>query len=138
MVEEKDIELSLTEPTIIPKIKSDVKEKLKDIGLKPATLSKLVQFTMEAIEETPIKGSEQKDFAIRIMKSLVIDLPENNPEKKFLLDSLDSGSVDGTIELVVAASKNELTINHVVEVSKACLPRLLDYVVTRCGSRQKK
>ena len=44
------------------------------------------------------------------MKSLVEELPEGNKEKIFLLESFDSGSVDGTIELVVAASKNELTL----------------------------
>ena len=124
--------------TMVTKIKDDVKDKLTDIGIKPSTLSKLIQFTMEAIEDTPIKGAEQKEFALKVMKSLVEELPEKNKEKIFLLESLDSGSVEGTIELVVAASKNELTINHVVEITKACLPTLLDYISAKCGSRRKK
>jgi len=124
--------------TMVTKIKDDVKVKLTDIGIKPSTLSKLIQFTMEAIEDTPIKGAEQKEFALKVMKSLVEELPEKNKEKIFLLESLDSGSVEGTIELVVAASKNELTINHVVEITKACLPTLLDYISAKCGSRRKK
>ena len=93
---------------------------------------------MEAIEDTPVKGQEQKEFALKVMKGLVEELPENNPEKIFLLESLESGSVDGMIELVVAASKNELTINHVATVSKACLPTLSKYISTKCASRRKK
>ena len=132
--EEKNI---ITE-TMTAKVKLNVKERLTNIGLKPSTLSKLIQFTMEAIEDTPVKGAEQKELALKVMKSLVEELPEGNKEKIFLLESFDSGSVDGTIELVVAASKNELTINHVVEITKACLPTLLDYISVRCGSRRKK
>ena len=132
--EEKNI---ITE-TMTAKVKLNVKERLTNIGLKPSTLSKLIQFTMEAIEDTPVKGAEQKELALKVMKSLVEELPEGNKEKIFLLESFDSGSVDGTIELVVAASKNELTINHVVEISKACLPTILDYISARCGSRRKK
>ena len=124
--------------TMIDIVKESVKDKLKDVGVKPSTLSKVIGLTMEAVEDTPVKGPEQKEFAIKVIKTIVEELPENNPEKIFLLESLDLGSVDGTIELVVAASKNELTINHVVAVSKACLPTLLDYISTRCGSRRKK
>lgn len=124
--------------TMIDIVKESIKDKLKDVGIKPSTLSKMIGLTMEAVEDSPVKGPEQKEFAIKIITTIVEELPENNPEKTFLVDSITSGSIDGTIELVVAASKNELTINHVVEVSKACLPTLLDYISTRCGSRRKK
>jgi len=124
--------------TMIDIVKESIKDKLKDVGIKPSTLSKMIGLTMEAVEDSPVKGPEQKEFAIKIIKTIVEELPENNPEKTFLVDSITSGSIDGTIELVVAASKNELTINHVVGVSKACLPTILDYISTRCGSRQKK
>ena len=124
--------------TMIDIVKESVKDKLKDVGVKPSTLSKVIGLTMEAVEDTPVKGPEQKEFAIKVIKTIVEELPEDNPEKTFLAESITSGSIDGTIELVVAASKNELTINHVVAVSKACLPTLLDYISTRCGSRRKK
>tara|TARA_Y100000389_G_scaffold203521_2_gene252163 strand:+ start:761 stop:1204 length:444 start_codon:yes stop_codon:yes gene_type:complete len=146
----RDIQLDEIEPvltdknglvvteTMIDIVKESIKDKLKDVGIKPSTLSKMIGLTMEAVEDSPVKGPEQKEFAIKIITTIVEELPENNPEKTFLVDSITSGSIDGTIELVVAASKNELTINHVVEVSKACLPTLLDYISTRCGSRRKK
>lgn len=123
---------------MIVKVKELVKSKLKDVGVKPSTLSVVIGLTMEAVEKTPVKGSEQKEFAIKVIKTIVEELPEDNPEKTFLLESLESGSVDGIIELVVAVSKNEFTINHAVAVSKVCLPTLLDYISTRCGSRRKK
>jgi hypothetical protein len=71
------------------------------------------------------------------MKGLIEELPEDNPEKFFLLESLGPGSVDGMIELVVKASKNELTINHVVAVSNACLPTLFKYINTKCAGGRK-
>lgn len=129
--------VKVTEIMII-KVKELVKSKLKDIGVKPSTLSVVIGLTMEAVEKTPVKGAEQKEFALKVIKTIVEELPEDNPEKTFLLESLESGSVDGIIELVVAVSKNEFTINHVVAVSKVCLPNLLDYISTRCGSRRKK
>ena len=140
MTEVDEIEPVLTEETesMMTNVVSIVKDKLSNIGLKLSTLSKLIQFTMEAIEDTPIKGEEQKVFALKVMKSLVEELPEDNPEKILLLESLKSGSVDGMIELVVAASKNKLTINHVVNVSKVCLPDLFKYINTKCASRSKK
>ena len=124
--------------SMISKVKESVKDKLKDVGIKPATLSNVIRLTMEAVEETPVKGPEQKEFAIKVIKTLFDELPEANPEKTFLVESISSGSVDGTIELVIAATKNELTINHVLAVTKACLPTLLDYISARCGSRRKK
>ncbi len=124
--------------SMISKVKESVKDKLKDVGIKPATLSNVIRLTMEAVEETPVKGSEQKEFAIKVIKTLFDELPQANPEKTFLVESISSGSVDGTIELIIAATKNELTINHVLNVTKACLPTLLDYISTRCGSRRKK
>tara|TARA_Y100000389_G_scaffold205036_1_gene262268 strand:+ start:6702 stop:7136 length:435 start_codon:yes stop_codon:yes gene_type:complete len=144
MTEVDEIEPVLTEEqetekeTIMTNVISIVKDKLSNIGLKLSTLSKLIQFTMEAIEDTPVKGQEQKVFALKVMKGLIEELPEDNPEKILLLESLKSGSVDGMIELVVAASKNELTINHVVTVSKVCLPNLFKYINTKCASRSKK
>ncbi len=129
--------IAVTE-TMLVRVKDSVKNNLKDIGIKPSTLYKVIGLTMEAVEDTPVKGPEQKEFAIKVIKTLVEELPENYPEKTFLVESITSGTIDGTIELVVAASKNELTINQVVAVSNACLPTLFDYISTRCGSRRKK
>ena len=141
MTEVDEIKPVLTEEqereTFMTNVISIVKDKLSNIGLKLSTISKLIQFTMEAIEDTPIKGPEQKVFALKVMKSLIEELPEDKPEKFFLLESLGSGSVDGMIELVVKASKNELTINHVVAVSNACLPTLFKYINTKCAGGRK-
>ena len=97
-------------------------EKSKEVGVKKSTLALLIKYVMEAVENTPLKGAEQKDYALRLIRSLVLDLAEGD-DKEYLLIALDSGSVADTIELIVAASKGELNVNMLVETATtSCLP----------------
>lgn len=97
-------------------------EKSKVVGVKSSTLALLIKYVMEAVEDTPLKGAEQKYYALRLIRSLVLDLAEGD-DKEFLLIALDSGSVADTFDLIVAASKGELNINMMVETAAtSCLP----------------
>jgi len=116
----------------VEEIKDDVldelKEKVKEIGVKKSTLAIIIKFTMEAVEDTPNKGSEQKDYALRLIRALVVDLASDD-EKDFLLTAIDSGSVGDTIDLIVQATQGELNINSVVEVAAtSCLPCCLTII----------
>ena len=107
------------------KVFEALKDKMKEHGVKKSTLALLVKFTIEAVEETPIKGADQKDYAIRVIKALVEELAEGE-EKEFLLIAIESGSVGDTIDLIISASRGELNVNKVVEVaSTSCLSGLL-------------
>ena len=39
---------------------------------------------MEEIEDTPLKGSEQKEMALKLIKELIIDLTEKEDERTLL------------------------------------------------------
>lgn len=112
-------------------------DKAKEVGVKKSTLAVIIRYVMEAVEDTPIKGAEQKDYALRLIRSLVIELAEGDDEE-YLLIALDSGSVADMIDLVVAASKGELNVNMVVEVaSTSCLSCFVGLFTKRCKSRTK-
>ena len=74
---------------------------------------------MEAIEDTPIKGEAQKEYAVKLLKALVQSQAED-PEKTILLGIIDSGILEGTIDLVVSATNGELNVNQVGEAVTTC------------------
>ena len=113
-------------------ILGEVKERLGDVGVKPSTLSLVIRYTMEAIEKTPVKGPAQMDFALRVISDLINELPESD-EKNFLRQTMDSGGIRDTIELVVQATKGEIDVNLVVStVTTHCLGPCINYVVSKC------
>ena len=57
-----------------------LEEKCKDVGIKRETLAVLLKFIIEAVEETPLKGADQKEYAIRLLTALVQKQAEE-PEK---------------------------------------------------------
>lgn len=129
-------------------VKDDVlealKEKVKDIGVKPSTLTTIIRFTMEAVEKTPTKGSEQKDYALRLIRALVDDFDTNDVDNvesegvAFLRSALDNGTIGDTIDLIVQASRGELDVNTVVEVAATgCLPLCLSFLSKKSKSKSK-
>lgn len=140
-IEEKVDEVVEAVEEKVEELKDDVldelKEKVKEIGVKKSTLALIIKFTMEAVEDTPKKGSEQKDYAIRLIRALVVDLASDD-EKDFLLTAIDSGSVGDTIDLIVQATQGEININSVVEVAAtSCLPCCLT-ILSKKTKKAKK
>ena len=106
----------------------EVRHELGSIGIKPTTLSIVIKYTMEAVENTPIKGKDQMNYALLIINNLVNEL-DNCDEKTLLIQMLDNGGIKDTIELVVDASKGNLKINKVAEVAaEGCLGPCFNYV----------
>lgn len=100
-------------------VSTDIKSKLNDVGINIKTLHIIIKYVMEATEKTPIKGPEQKKFALRIIKEL-IDNMKDSDDKIVLLNLYNNDSISNTIELIVAASKGQLGINNVAQVG-SCL-----------------
>ena len=111
-------------------------EKAKEVGVKKSTLALIIKFVMEAVEDTPVKGAEQKDYALRLIRALVMELAEGD-DKEYLLIALDSGSVADTIDLIVAATRGELNVNMVVETATtSCLPCLMS-IMSKKSKKEK-
>ena len=113
---------------VVAKVKAKMGE--LDMGsISLSTLPLLIRIVMEIVEHTVLKGNSQKIFATRVISELVDELPDS-AEKGFLKATCASGGIEGTIDLVVAASKGELDVNKVAKVAlKKCAPPFVE----RCG-----
>jgi len=104
-----------------------VKEKLSNITITASTIHLIIKYVMETVEKTPIKGTEQKDMALRLIRALIVDLTDNEDEK-ILLKLLDDGIISNMIDLIVDATRGRLNINRVVTLTSklisSCVPFL--------------
>ena len=115
---------------ILNKAIVEVRHQLGAIGIKPTTLSIVIKHVMEVVENTPVKGKGQMNYALLIISDLVNEL-EDGQEKTLLIEMLDNGSIRDTIELVVDASKGNLKINKVAEVAAdGCLGPCFKYMTS--------
>jgi hypothetical protein len=110
-----------------------VKEKISLITIRPSTIHLIIKHVMEEVEETPAKGIEQKEIALKLIRELIIDLTEHEDEE-FLLKLLNDGTIGNLIDLITDVSKGKLNINKVLAVSKGCLRRGVPYF---CCSKSK-
>ena len=104
-----------------------VKEKLSNITIRVSTIHLIIKYVMETVEKTTIKGTEQKDLALRLIRALIVDLTDKEDEK-VLLKLLDDGTISNMIDLIVDATRGRLNINRVVTLSSklisSCVPFL--------------
>ena len=112
---------------IYEKILIKVKEKMSVMKLRSSTLHLIIKYVMEEIEESPVKGTEQKEMALKILRELVVDLTENEDEK-VLTQLLDDGTISNMIDLIVDATKGKLNINMVAKVGAGCFNNCFPYL----------
>ena len=105
---------------------ASLKEKLSVVNIRTSTLHLIIKYVMEEIEDTHIKGAEQKEFALRLIKELVIDLTEGEDEQ-VLLHLLDDGTISNMIDLIVDATKGKLNINSLAKVGSGLFNRCIPY-----------
>jgi len=103
-----------------------LKEKVSNISIRASTLHLIIKYVMEQVEHTPLKGSEQKELALTLIKALIVDLTEGEDEV-LLLQLLDNGAIGNMIDLIVDATKGKLDINTLAQVGSGCLNSCLPY-----------
>jgi len=114
-------------PGLFQKCKNQLKKRLDDVGLTPGTLILIVRYAMEVVELTKLKGRDQKDMAIKLVRSLVVDSNLEELKKTICLHMLDEGVVERTIDLVIDATKGRIAVNgvEIVEVASSCCAAFL-------------
>ena len=87
----------------------------------------IIRTVMEVVEGTPVKGSEQKDLALKILRQLFIDFTDDDIEST-LINLLDSGTIGNLIDLIVDASKGKINVNKIIDTTVTCckfwIPRI--------------
>lgn len=118
---------------LLPDLVKEVSAKMKklDIELSTDTLIKVLRLTMESVEESPLKGVQQKDLAIKIIVELA-NISGLTAENIAIIKGLVEGElISSTIDLVVDAAKGNVNVNNVSKVATGCLTRLLDMFLRR-------
>lgn len=124
------------ETSIFRNVTEILKKKLENVSIKPNTIHLVIKYIMELVEDTPIKGVEQKEFALKVMRELFKDLTEGEDEL-VLLKLLDDGSISNIIDLVVDATNGKLNINTVIETSVSCIGTCLPYLTRKSKTTKK-
>tara|TARA_Y100001970_G_C13706488_1_gene589758 strand:+ start:92 stop:445 length:354 start_codon:yes stop_codon:yes gene_type:complete len=97
-----------------------LKERIGDMEINANTIIKVLQFSMEVVEATQLKGEAQKTLVEKLVRQVVIDAPISDDKEKLLLDMVDNGIVGNMADLVVSTSKGEVDINSAVKVASTC------------------
>jgi hypothetical protein len=104
-----------------------LKVKASAIDIRTSTLHLIIKYVMELVEETQLKGIEQKEMAIKLIKAVIVDLT-NGEDERVLLQLLNDGTISNMIDLIVDATKGRLNINRILQVSSGCLNRCIPYL----------
>ena len=102
MDKENDIMVNLIEK---------LKEKIGSTKISSQTIHIVLKEAMELVEELNIPGSVKKDNVIKIVKTLVIDLIENEDEEKLILSIIDNNILENTMDLVTADGGFDFSVN---------------------------
>ena len=93
------------------------------LGVNEVTVQSLitiVKYSMEAVEISELKGSEQREMALRLVRRIIVDAPISDDQERLCLDMLDSGVLGQTMDLVVDATNGHVGVNQVIGLAEAC------------------
>ena len=110
-----------------------LKEKVSVIEIRPSTIALVIKYVMEIVEETPLKGVEQKELSIKLIREIIKDLTDGEDEK-VLLKLLDDGTISNMIDLIVDATKGKLNINSIDDVTlvaSGCINNCVPYFLSK-------
>lgn len=94
-----------------------LKKRIGDLEITPQSVISVMKYAMEIVELSELKGADQKDMAIRLVKTVVIESSTDEGHKKVCLDIIESGALAQTIDLVVDVTKGRVNINQIVQVA---------------------
>lgn len=97
-----------------------LKKKIENMEINAKTIIQVVRFAMEIVEATTLKGEKQKELVEKLVRQVITDAPISDKKEQILLYMVDEGIIGDITELVVSATKGELNVNAVIEVSKIC------------------
>jgi len=89
--------------------------KIGSLEITPQSVMSVVRFAMEVVEATELKGNEQKDMVLRLLRHAITVAPISDEKEALCLQIIDDGVVSNTIDIIVAATQGELEVNTVVE-----------------------
>ena len=80
----------------------------------------VVKFAMEIVEVTELKGEEQKELAVKLVRQVIVNAPISDDEEKLCLDMVDNGVMGNMMDLISDASKGNININTAKKLAGGC------------------
>ena len=102
----------------------EVKQRMTGSSISSTTVMVILKYAMEAVELSKVKGAEQKELALDIVRQVIIDAPLSPTAESACMMVIDSGILMGVVDLVVDATKGRLNVNQVKKRGIACFRRL--------------
>ena len=96
------------------------KAKLQNMEICVENIMEILRFAMEVAEVTELKGEDQKDLAISLVRKVIVEAPVSDEKEKLMLDIIDQGILGNTVDLIICASKGNLDINKLITVTRNC------------------
>jgi hypothetical protein len=112
--------MELAQP-LFKKLVVDVKQRMTGSSISLTTVTIILKYAMEVVELSEVKGAEQKELALDIVRQIIIDAPLSETAETACMLIVDSGILVGVVDLVVDATKGRLSINQVKKRGKSCL-----------------
>ena len=112
--------MELAQP-LFQKLVVDVKQRMTGSSISLTTVTIILKYAMEVVELSEVKGAEQKELALDIVRQIIIDAPLSETAETACMLIVDSGILVGVVDLVVDATKGRLSINQVKKRGKSCL-----------------
>ena len=101
-----------------------IKNKLSILEIHLNNIHLLIKYVMETIEETELKGIDQKKIALAIIQDIISEI-KNEDEKKILLELLHNNTISNIIDLIVDATKGKINVNNISLVAGNCIEKCL-------------
>ena len=95
-------------------------DKIGKLEINTQTVIAILKMAMEVVEATQLKGKAQKELCIKLVKDIVIAAPLTGSQETLILNMIDSGVLNNTIDLVIDATQGKLDINAAVGVATGC------------------
>tara|TARA_Y100000389_G_C17427916_1_gene500724 strand:+ start:583 stop:969 length:387 start_codon:yes stop_codon:yes gene_type:complete len=100
--------------------RKELLDKIGQLEINTQTVIAILKMAMEVVEATQLKGKAQKELCIKLVKDIVIAAPLTGTQETLILNMIDSGVLNNTIDLVIDATQGKLDINAAVGVATGC------------------
>lgn len=111
-----------------------IKNKLSILDTHLNNIHLLIKYVMETIEETELKGIDQKKLALAIIQDIISEI-KNEDEKKRLQELLHNNTISNIIELIVDATKGKINVNNISLIAGNCIEKCLINLLHRIQTR---
>ena len=120
-------------------ITKELNEKIEHIKVSPKNIISILEYIIEIVELSEVKGQKKKVLALTLLTNIINDSELDNDEKELCMKLINNGTVSDTIDLVISASRGNLDINNVIDTgTKCCTYFFFNYLSKKRTPLKKK